>query len=111
VGSVGEAVVRNLVRAGFPGPVYPINPNAATIQSLPAYPTVQAVPGPVDLAVIAVPAERALASIEQCGRKGVKSLIVLTAGFNEIGPAGQQRQAEILRVCRLYGMRLSVPIA
>jgi acetate---CoA ligase (ADP-forming) len=109
VGSVGQAVVRNLVRAGFSGPIYPINPNAAAIQSLPAYPEVQAVPGPVDLAVIAVPAERALASVEQCGRKRVRSLIVLTAGFNEIGPAGQQRQAELLRICRLYGMRLIGP--
>jgi acetate---CoA ligase (ADP-forming) len=109
VGSVGEAVLRNLVTSGFPGSIYPINPAVDTIQARPAYPTVEAVPDPVDLAVIAVPAERVVACAEECGRKGVRSLIVLTAGFNEVGPAGQQRQAELLRMCRAYGMRLIGP--
>jgi acetyl coenzyme A synthetase (ADP forming)-like protein len=109
IGSVGEAVLRNLVGAGFPGPIYPINPATDTIQGLPAYPTVEDVPSDVDLAVIAVPAERVVACAEQCGRKNVRSLIVLSAGFNEVGPEGQQRQTELLRVCRAYGMRLIGP--
>ena len=59
--AIGTRVLNNLRRIGFPGPIYPINPGADTLQSLPAYPSVEAAPGPVDLAVVAVPAERALA--------------------------------------------------
>jgi acetate---CoA ligase (ADP-forming) len=108
-GAVGAAVVRNLLAAGFPGPIYPVNPAAERIQALPCYPSVEAVPGPVDLAVIALPARRVVEVAEQSGRKGVRALVVLSAGFAEVGPEGQARQAELLRVCRRYGMRLVGP--
>jgi acetyl coenzyme A synthetase (ADP forming)-like protein len=108
-GSVGDAVLDNLIDGGFRGPIYPINPAAQTLRSLLVYPTVEAVPGAVDLAVIAVPAELVGSCAEQCGRKGVRSLVVLSAGFDEIGPVGRQRQAELLRICRAYGMRLVGP--
>jgi acetate---CoA ligase (ADP-forming) len=107
--AVGWAVVRNLVAAGFPGPVYPVNPSATTIQNLTAYPTIEAIPGGVDLAVIALPATRVVETAEQCGRKGVQALVVLTAGFAEEGDDGRGRQAELLRVCRAHSMRLIGP--
>jgi acetate---CoA ligase (ADP-forming) len=108
-GAVGTAVVRNLLAGSFPGPIYPVNPSAGTIQSLTAYPTVDSIPGLVDLAIIAVPSKHVLEVVEQCGRKSVHALIVLTAGFGEVGPHGQQRQSELVQICRSYGMRLIGP--
>ncbi len=107
--SVGGAVVRNLLAARFPGPVYPINPSGGTIHGLAAYATIEAAPGTVDLAIVAVPAAAVVSVAEQCGRKGVHALVVLTAGFAETGREGQARQAELLRVCRTFGMRLIGP--
>jgi acetyl coenzyme A synthetase (ADP forming)-like protein len=107
--AVGFAVVRNLRKAAFSGPIYPVNPSAPTIQSLPAFASLENISGPVDLAIIAVPSKHVPGVAEQCGRKGVHALIVLTAGFAEVGPEGQQRQSELLRICRMYGMRLIGP--
>jgi acetyl coenzyme A synthetase (ADP forming)-like protein len=108
-GSVGDAVVRNLVECGFRGAVFPINPAASTIRGLPCFPSVQQAPADVDLAVVAVPSAAVVEVAEECGRKGVQSLIVLSAGFAEVGPAGEERQRDLLRVCRAYGMRLIGP--
>jgi acetyl coenzyme A synthetase (ADP forming)-like protein len=108
-GSVGAAVVHNLLATDFPGPIYPINPSADHVQSLAAYSSVEDAPGAVDLAVIAVPANRVLEVAEQCGRKGVRALVVLTAGFGEVGAEGRRRQDDLLRVCRATGMRLIGP--
>ncbi len=107
--TVGGALFRNLLDFGFEGPVYPVNINATVVQSVLAYPTIEAVPGPVDLAVIAVPAERVVGVAEQCGRRGVRALVVISAGFAEVGEEGRARQAELLRICRAYGMRLIGP--
>jgi acetyl coenzyme A synthetase (ADP forming)-like protein len=108
-GAVGTAVVRNLRAAAFPGPIFPVNPSATTIQSLPAYARLDGIPGPVDLAIIAVPSKYVIDVVEQCGRKGVRALIVLTAGFAEVGAEGQQRQTALVRICRSYGMRMIGP--
>jgi acetate---CoA ligase (ADP-forming) len=108
-GTVGAAVFRNLLTSGFDGPVYPINPTASVVQSVLAYPTVEHVPGPVDLAVIAVPASLVAEVAEQCGRKGVRSLVVLTAGFGEVDGGGRDREKELLRICRANGMRMIGP--
>jgi acetyl coenzyme A synthetase (ADP forming)-like protein len=108
-GTVGGEVFHNLLAYEFNGPVYPVNPAAAVVQCVVAYPTIEAVPGPVDLAVIAVPAEHVVRVAEQCGRKGVRALVVLSAGFAETGAEGRARQAELLRVCRAAGMRLIGP--
>jgi acetyl coenzyme A synthetase (ADP forming)-like protein len=107
--TVGGAVVGNLLASGFPGPVYPVNPMATTIQGLAAYPSIDAIAESVDLAIIAIPAARVLEVAEQCGRKGVRALVALTAGFAEDGEEGRQRQTDLLRVCRGYGMRLIGP--
>jgi len=108
-GSIGGEIFHNLVGYGFEGPVYPVNPTAAVIQSVPAYPSVEDIPGPVDLAVIVVPAEHVLAAAESCGRKGVKALVVISAGFSETGKRGQDDQAHLVQICRAAGMRLIGP--
>jgi acetyl coenzyme A synthetase (ADP forming)-like protein len=108
-GTVPGEVFHNLVTSGFPGPVYPVNRTAPVVQSVTAYPTVLSTPGPVDLAVIAVPAAEVLSAAEQCASKGVRALVVLSAGFGEVDDAGRQRQVELLRICRAAGMRLIGP--
>ena len=107
--SIGGVIFRNLLSYGFRGPVYPINPSASVIESVPAYKSVADIPGAVDLAIIIVPAREVVAAAESCGRKGVKALVVISAGFSEIGSEGQDSQRELLRVCRAYGMRLIGP--
>jgi len=108
-GTVAGEVFHNVITSGFPGPVYPVNRAAPVVQSVTAYSTVLSTPGPVDLAVIAVPANEVLAAAEQCASKGVRALVVLSAGFGEVDEAGRQRQAELLRICRAGGMRLIGP--
>ncbi len=108
-GTIGGEIFHNLLAYGFNGPVYPVNPRAAVVQSVPAYASVEDIPGPVDLAVIAVPAAAVNAVAEACGRKGVRALVVISAGFAETGEEGRVRQAELLRICRAHGMRLVGP--
>lgn len=108
-GTIGGEIFHNLLSFGFQGPVYPVNPTSDVVQSVPAYASVEAIQGPVDLAVIVVPAAHVLGAAASCGRKGVKALVVISAGFSETGKEGQARQAELLRVCREAGMRLIGP--
>jgi acyl-CoA synthetase (NDP forming) len=108
-GTVGSQVLANLLRSGFEGPVYPVNPRARTVQSLPAHGSVADLPEAVELAVVAVPAEAAAEVARECALKGVRALLVLSAGFAEAGPAGARRQEELVAVCRAAGMRLIGP--
>lgn len=108
-GSIGRQVLQNLVQFGFQGPVYPVNPTAGHVLSIRAWPTVDAIPDPVDLAVIAVPAAQVLPAVEACGRKGVRAVVVITAGFREIGAAGQAAEQAILERLRAFGMRMVGP--
>jgi len=108
-GTIGGETLRNLVSSGFEGPVFPVNPNAPVVQSIVAYPTVEEVPGAVDLAVLVVPADRVVEAAEACGRKGVRALVVISAGFAETGAEGRARQEELVRVCRAARMRLIGP--
>src|SRR5688572_20055285 len=108
-GTIGGEIFHNLLSYGFQGPVYPVNPKAKVIQSVPSYATVESIPEPVDLAVIVVPAQQVIEAAAACARKGVKALVVISAGFAETGSEGQARQAELLRVCRESGMRLIGP--
>jgi len=108
-GTVGGEIVHNLVAGGFQGVVYPINPAAVAIQSMPAYRSVRHTPGPVEMAVVAVPAASVVAAARDCGAAGVRSLVVVSAGFSESGLEGRERQRELLEVCREYGMRLVGP--
>ncbi len=106
-GGIGHRVLRNLVDGDFPGPTYPINPRADVLCGLPAHARIGDVPGPVDLAVVATPSRAVLGVARECAAAGVKSLVVVSAGFAEAGEA--EREAELLRICRDAGMRLVGP--
>jgi acetyl coenzyme A synthetase (ADP forming)-like protein len=108
-GSVGAAVLGNLLGAGYQGRLSVIHPREETLGGVPAYRTIADVPEPVELAVIAVPAKAVVDVARQCGAAGVRALVVLSAGFGEIGPRGRDLQAELLSVCRASGMRLVGP--
>jgi acetyl coenzyme A synthetase (ADP forming)-like protein len=106
---IGNQIVRNLVEGGFTGPVYPVNPSATVVHSMHCFPRVSAIPGPVDMAMLVVPAPFILQAAKDCGEKGVKGLVCITAGFSEIGGEGIKRQEELMKVCDKYGMRLVGP--
>jgi acetyltransferase len=107
--TIGYQIVDNLLRHGYTGVVYPVNPNAVAIHSIPAYPSVVAIPGEVDLAVIVVPKDRVLSVVEECGAKGIGSLVVISAGFKEVGPEGAALEARLAERARHLGMRLVGP--
>ncbi|MGQ9568409.1 MAG: acetate--CoA ligase alpha subunit [Anaerolineae bacterium] len=108
-GKLGYGVLSNILQGGFPKPIYPINPNADEILGLPCYPSVLDVPGPVDLAVIVVPAPLVASVLEECGKKGVRGAVIITAGFREIGRKGRDRENEVVAIARKYGIRLVGP--
>src|SRR5215472_17908013 len=99
-GRISGRALRYFREAGYAGALYPINPNRAVVQGLPAYPELAAVPQPVEFALIAVPAALATAALEAAIAKGVRAVVMFTAGFAEIGAEGaamQQRLAEMAR--------------
>jgi len=106
---IGRRILDALIGAGFSGPVYPVNPAATEIAGLPAYGSVRDVPGAVDLGIIAVPRDRVLAVVDDCAAAGVKSLVVITAGYAEAGDEGHARQQELVERVRGYGMRMIGP--
>jgi len=108
-GTIGAEVFHNLLVTGFKGPVYPVNPGAEVVQSVPAYPRVGDIPGPVDLAVIVVPAALVGEVARQCGEKSVRALVVISSGFAEVGDEGRARQGDLVAICREFGMRLIGP--
>jgi len=108
-GSIGNAVLRHLVQAGFTGPVYPVNPQATSVASIPAFPSVASLPTVPDLAIIVVPSGLVLESARDCALKGVRGLVVITAGFREVGPAGAAVEAKLLELVREHGMRMVGP--
>jgi acetyl coenzyme A synthetase (ADP forming)-like protein len=109
IGSIGWRILDALVHAQFQGPVYPINPHADWLYGLHAFPSIQSVPGPVDLAMIAVPRSGVLQTIDQCADHGVRAVIVITAGYAETGLEGQKLQDQLVERVRGYGMRLIGP--
>jgi succinyl-CoA synthetase alpha subunit/RimJ/RimL family protein N-acetyltransferase len=108
-GGLGHEIVRNLVAGGFDGPVYPVNPTATHVASMPTYSTVLDVPDPVDLAIIAVPASEVLEVVQRCVDKGVQGLVIISAGFAETGPDGAEEQRKVLELARRHGLRLIGP--
>ena len=108
-GTIGAEIFHNLIAQGFQGVVYPVNPKASVVQSVQAYPTIEAVPGPVDLAVIVVPAAVVLPVLEACGKKGVRAAVVISAGFKETGEEGLARERALVASARSYGMRILGP--
>jgi acetyl coenzyme A synthetase (ADP forming)-like protein len=107
--SIGGRLMKAIVDAKFTGAVYPINPHAAELEGLACYPSIAAAPSGVDLAVVAVPPHAVIDVAEQCAAAGVKSLIVITAGFAEIGGDGPALQQRLLDTVRGHGMRMVGP--
>jgi len=108
-GGVGQTVLRNLLGADFAGPVYPVHRAARAVAGVRAYPSVTAIDGEVDLAVLAVPADGVIDVVKECAEKGVRGLIVVSSGFGETGPEGRARQDELVRIARAYGLRVVGP--
>ena len=107
--SIGSQLLARLVDAGFTGRIHPVNPNVRSLRRRRAYPSVSAVPDPVDLAVVAVPAHAVLEVVDECAEAGVKSLLVVSSGFAEEGKDGARLQAELVRRARGAGMRVVGP--
>ncbi|GAA0911771.1 GNAT family N-acetyltransferase [Nonomuraea longicatena] len=108
-GGVGQTVLRNLLGADFTGPVYPVHREVRAVAGVRAYPSLAAIDGDVDLAVVAVPAGGVLDVVEECARKGVHGLVVVSSGFGETGADGRSRQDELARLARSYGLRVVGP--
>ncbi|MFM9371755.1 GNAT family N-acetyltransferase [Streptomyces sp. Da 82-17] len=114
-GGIGRTVLHSLVESGFTGRAYAVNsafaPDQKEIDGVPAHRSVRDIDEPVDLAVVAVPAERVPEVVAECGERGVRGLVVLSAGYAESGPEGLARQRELVRQARSYGMRIIGPNA
>jgi acetyltransferase len=108
-GSVGYALMRNFIDLGFEGKVFPVNIRKTEILGLKAYQFVEQIPEPVDLAVIATPAQTVPDIVEQCGKAGIKGLIIISAGFKEIGAEGKALEDKILEIKNKYGLRIIGP--
>ncbi|AEV26555.1 MULTISPECIES: bifunctional acetate--CoA ligase family protein/GNAT family N-acetyltransferase [Azospira] len=107
--SVGNIIYRNIVAAGYKGRLYPINPKHDTVQGVQAYKSIEEIGARVDLAVIATQARTVPAIIEQCGRSGVKNVVVITAGFAEAGHSGAALERKMVEIARSYGVRILGP--
>ncbi|TFH40658.1 MAG: CoA-binding protein, partial [Lysobacterales bacterium] len=108
-GRIGGRPLRYLIDVGYAGGIYPVNPGRETVQGLPSFPNVSAIPDPVDLVVIAIPADKAITSLEECAARGVKAAVVFTAGFAETGEAGRALQNRMSDIARSSGMRILGP--
>jgi len=108
-GKIGHEILRNLALYEYKGRVYPINPKADRILGLKCYRSVLEVPDEIDLAVIAVASETTPEVVEQCGRKGVKAIVIVSGGFKELGGKYKDVEAKVVRIARKYGMRIIGP--
>jgi acetate---CoA ligase (ADP-forming) len=107
--SVGHSVFTNLLHANFTGTIYPVNLKTKSVSGVRAYPSLADIPDEVDLAVLVVPAAATPVVAREAAAKGVKGLIVISAGFREVGEEGARLELELQAVCRLHGMRLIGP--
>jgi len=107
--TIGNKLFRNLLQHEFTGVVYPVNPNAKVVAAVQTYPSVLDIPGEVDLAIMITPADTVPRLMEECGQKGVRGVIVITAGFAESSPEGKAKQDGIVEIARRYGMRIVGP--
>jgi acetyl coenzyme A synthetase (ADP forming)-like protein len=108
-GKLGYTVLANLIEAGYRGEIYPINPKAHEIRGYKAYPSVLDTPDVPELAVIVVPYNFVPTVLRECGEKGVKALVIITAGFREAGAEGLERELEVVDIAKKYGMRIIGP--
>ncbi|MHA1332887.1 MAG: acetate--CoA ligase alpha subunit [Candidatus Odinarchaeia archaeon] len=108
-GKVGYDILFNVIKCGFSGKIYPINPSADAILGVKCYKNILELPETPDLVIMAIPAERVLEVAEDCGKKGVKILTIISAGFREIGGEGGEREKKLLKICKKYGIRVQGP--
>ncbi len=107
--SIGNVIIKNLVHYGYTGALYPINPKMDEIRGIKAYPTIFEVPDEIDLAHVIIPAKFVPQTIEDCGKKGIKAVIINSAGFSEMGEEGVALQNEFLSIAKKYGIRIFGP--
>ena len=106
---IGGRTLAMIRRTGFAGPIHPVNPRRARVQDLPAFPSVAAIPGDVDCAIICIPADQVTVAMRDCAAKGVGAAIVFSAGFAELHAEGRAMQEEMARIARAGGMRVLGP--
>ena len=108
-GSVAGEILRNIVRCGYHGVIYPVNPKYETVEGLPCYTSVAALPREVDLAVLAINKDLVLSVVEQCGEMGIVNLVIITAGFKESGKEGIEREERLRNLIARYSLNVVGP--
>ncbi len=108
-GKLGNDVLRNLVGSGYSGRIYPVNPRGGEILGLKVYRSISEIANRPDVAIIVIPAESVLEAVEECGKKGVKALVIITAGFKEIGHEGQEAEKKLVELAEKYEMVIQGP--
>ena len=106
---IGGRPLRYLIEGGFTGPIYPVNPRRELTQGLPTFARITSVPGPVDVAVVAVPTEHVLETLEECGAHGVRAVVLFNSGFAEMSESGANDERQIEMIAASYGMRVLGP--
>ena len=107
--SIGNLIFKNIINEGFTGTIYPVNPQADSVQGVKAYSSIKELPGKIDLAVISIPAKKVNSVVEKSIKAGAKAILVVSAGFAEAGKEGEQRQKELVELVRSNGVRLLGP--
>ena len=107
--SIGARLFHNIIQTGFSGVLYPVNPTTDVVGSVRAYSSVLDIPGDIDLAIIVVPGKHVIDVAHECAEKGVRGLVVISAGFSEVGPEGAALEHELLSIVRSAGMRMIGP--
>ncbi len=108
-GKVGHDIFANILKGKFKGTLYPVNPKARSVLSVRCYPTVRDIPDPLDLAIIILPPRPALQAVEDSIEKGIKGVVIVSAGFREVGPEGREIEDRILALCKEAGIRMIGP--
>jgi acetyltransferase len=109
IGKVGNTVLNNIIKSGYDGKIYPINPKANEILGHKAYQSVLDVPDEIDVAIFVIPGKFVASVAEECGKKGVRGLIIISAGFKEIGGEGVDREEQLIEIGKKYNMRILGP--
>jgi acetyl coenzyme A synthetase (ADP forming)-like protein len=108
-GKVGHDIFANILKGGYKGTLYPVNPAASSIQCVKSYPSIECIPDAIDLAFVIIPPRGAAKIVEESIRKGVKGIVIVSAGFREVGKEGADIEAQIGRMCKENGVRLVGP--
>lgn len=106
---MGSIMLSSMQSLGFEGPIYPVHPKEDTVRGLKAYRTVHDVPETPDLAIIVLPTDVVCEALEECGKKGIKHAMVVSGGFREMGPEGEERQNKLIGIAHKYGIRFLGP--